>query len=629
MSAISLSVRIEGGVIAHNNRVFIAKNVNLEKISDNIIYAQKDLKEAYKEIFSDALQKYNAKQTRSDRVIKDYYEHIENGNKEKLFYEAIIQYGNQNDSKVGTDGGERAKKMLDEYMKEFEKRNPNFKIFNAVMHLDEATPHLHIDFVPVAFNQKQGLETRVSLRKACEQMGISPQTKKQTERQQWATKEKEIMSRIAKKFGLEIENKNIHRPHLSVEEYKETCRELDKKKKQIKELYEKSNLNPAEIKKSDLDLLVNNSRQLTEEIKEKDKRISDLEKKIRSDFRYIQIGEEQKITFIADSLRKEGIRVVDDLDGIHVPEYAISRAREIAKKYKPEKLTLRKELALTIDRLVYVAKDLDELLKLLTEKGYAVRRGKYISLKPTNIADAKAVRTKSLGDEYTEENLKKRIAEKYSYVKKTEEKINNSSGIEREFYIGIQKTVTIIFSGKKIPKKYNAARSYSINNDWHINELASQISVINREHINSLAQLESLIEKTGANISKLQSSLGEITDMQSAMRDVINKTNFCLANRDKRGDAMFTAKLAAAKETMDKFQITSAEGLQPLKDKYSENIKQLSRLNAEMSEAQKKQSAFLKLQETHSKLTSGGYVDKLTENESIHFTKQIKNASPT
>lgn len=92
MEAMSLSVRVDAGVIGHNNRSFVAKNVISEKISDNITYVKKDLKETYKEIFSEALEKYNAKQTRSDRVIKDYYEHIKNGNQEKLFYEAVIQF---------------------------------------------------------------------------------------------------------------------------------------------------------------------------------------------------------------------------------------------------------------------------------------------------------------------------------------------------------------------------------------------------------------------------------------------------------------------------------------------------------------------------------------------------------
>lgn len=622
MAAVSLSVRVDAGVIGHNNRAFIAKNVDKEKISDNITYVQKDLKEVYKEIFSKALEKYNAKQTRSDRIIKDYFEHIKNGNQEKPFYEAIIQFGDMENSKVGTEGGECAKKMLDDYMKDFEKRNPNLIVFNAVMHLDESTPHLHIDFIPVTHNQTRGLETRVSLKKALDEMGISGTSKRESDRQQWAVREKEIMKSIAKKHGLEIENKNIKRPHLEVEEFKAAQDEMKAAKQKLKSLYEKSDISPNEIKKSDYDILLNNAKQMQKEIKTKNERIKDLENKIQSDFRYIKIGEEQKINFLADNLRKEGISVVDDIDGIHIPEWAVSKAREIAKKYKPAKLTWRKELALTIDRLVYVAKDLDNLLDLLNEKGYVIHKGKYISVKPVNDSEARAVRTKTLGDEYTEENLIKRISEKHSYVKKTEDKIKTSTGIEQEFYIGVQRTVTVIFSGNKIPKKYNPAKGYSINNDWHINELAAQINIINREHINSAAELENLIEKSAANISELQSSINEITDMQSSIRDVISKSEFYFANKDKRGDAMFSTKLATAKETADKFNVSRLEDLTPLKEQYAENIKSLSKLNTAMSELQKKQSALLKLQEIHQALTNGSYIDNLIENEKSKVKKE-------
>lgn len=371
-----------------------------------------------------------------------------------------------------------------------------------------------------------------------------------------------------------------------------------------------------------MDLLVNHSKQLQKEVEAKNRRLTDLENRIQSDFRYIKIGEEQKINFLADNLRKEGISVVDDIDGLHVPEWAVPRAREIAKKYKPVKLTWRKELALTIDRLVYEAVDLDDLLYLLEIKGYTVRKGKYISIKPADDTEARAVRTKTLGDEYTEENLIKRISEKHSYVKKTEEKIKSTSGIEREFYIGVQRTVTVIFSGNKIPKKYNPAKSYSINNDWHINELAAQINIINREHINSAAELESMIEKSGKNILEQQNALNDITEMQSSMRDVIAKAEFYFANKDNRGDVMFTAKLAAAKETLEKFNVTRLEDLEPLKIQYGENIKTLSKINSAMSDLQKRQSALLKLQETHQALTNGSYIDNLIENKKEKLKKE-------
>ena len=409
------------------------------------------------------------------------------------------------------------------------------------------------------------------------------------------------------------ENKNIKRPHLTVDEYKEAAQEIEKAKERVQNLYSKSDLNPRDIKKSDIDLLVNNARDLQRQVEEKNSRILDLENKMQSDFRYIKIGDEQKINFIADNLRRKGISIVDYIDGIQVPEWAVEQVKELAKKYKPVKLTWRKELALTIDRLIYMSTDLDSLLANLKEKGYEVRKGKYISIKPQG-AD-RAVRTKTLGDEYTEEYLIKRISEKHSYLQKTEEKIRSATGIEQEFYVTVRRTVTLIFDGRKIPKKYNAAKSYSINNDWHINELASEISLINREKISSAAELENRIEKIAANISELQVSANEIGEMQSRIREVISKAEFYFENKDRRGDAMFTAKLGQAKELLQKFSISDLIGLEPLKASYSENIKTLAGLNGKIGELHKQQSSLLKLQEVYQSITSGKYLEKITKTQ--------------
>lgn len=285
---------------------------------------------------------------------------------------------------------------------------------------------------------------------------------------------------------------------------------------------------------------------------------------------------------------------------------------ELAKKYKPVKLTWRKELALTIDRLIYISKDLDSLLTNLKEKGYEVRKGKYISVKPQG-AD-RAVRTKSLGEEYTEENLIKRLSEKQSYLQKAEDKMKSTAGIEREFYVGVHRTVTLIFEGTKIPKKYNAAKCYSINNDWHINELASEIGIINREKISSAAELENRIDKIAADINELQAAVNELVDMQRRIREVITSAEFYFQNQYRSGDAMFVSKLASAKELLDKFGITTLSDLEPLKKQYDANVKILSEYNAKMGELHSKRSSLLKLQEIYQSINNGSYFERLTEN---------------
>ena len=157
----TISGMVGKGSVRHNKRVFTAENVNREKTKENIIFKDEKLKDVYKELFQEALEKYNKKQTRNDRKIPDYYEHIRKGRQEKLFHEVIFQIGNKDDMNVDSDNGQIAKELLTEFMQDFEERNPNLRVFFSAIHMDEQTPHLHIDFVPYTTGSKRGLENRV------------------------------------------------------------------------------------------------------------------------------------------------------------------------------------------------------------------------------------------------------------------------------------------------------------------------------------------------------------------------------------------------------------------------------------------------------------------------------------
>lgn len=161
---------------------------------------------------------------RRDRIIPNYYEHIRKGKQEKTFEEIVVQFGDINDCSVGSENGELAKQMLDEYMRGFEARNPNLKVFNAVMHLDEATPHLHIDFVPITHTGSRGLSTRVSMSGALREMGFAPENKFLTEWVAWSDSERAVMEKILREHGLYRDDKNVHREHWSVDEYKRKSR---------------------------------------------------------------------------------------------------------------------------------------------------------------------------------------------------------------------------------------------------------------------------------------------------------------------------------------------------------------------------------------------------------------------
>ena len=208
------------GSVRHNNRNFTAENVDAERTKNNIVYCNENIKRVYHQLFDDALEKYNAKQTRKDRVIDDYYEKIRTGKQEKLFHEIILQIGNMEDMHATSENGQLAKTVLDKYMRGFQERNPNLRVFSAHLHMDEATPHLHIDFVPFTTGSKRGLETRVSLKKALAAQGFAGGTRGNTEWNQWVESEKEKLSEIMLEYGIEWDKLGTHNKHRSVDQYK-------------------------------------------------------------------------------------------------------------------------------------------------------------------------------------------------------------------------------------------------------------------------------------------------------------------------------------------------------------------------------------------------------------------------
>jgi len=208
------------GSLTHNRRDFIAENVDSSRTPLNIEYRNEDIRTVYHELFDGALARYNEKQTRKDRVIDDYYEKIRTSKQEKLFEELIIQIGNKDDMNASSENGQLARQILDEYMQSFQQRNPTLRVFSAHLHMDEATPHLHIDFIPFTTGSKRGLETRVSLKKALEALGFTGGTKSHTELNQWIESEKQALASIMARRDIEWEQKGTHEEHLSVLDYK-------------------------------------------------------------------------------------------------------------------------------------------------------------------------------------------------------------------------------------------------------------------------------------------------------------------------------------------------------------------------------------------------------------------------
>ena len=338
------------GSVNHNSRKFHAKNTDPERSHWNVEYYNQDIREVYHELFDGALERYNAKQTRKDRKIEDYYEKIRSGKQEKPFHEIILQIGNKDDMGAKTTEGQMAAKILDEYMKGFQERNPTLRVFSAHLHMDEATPHLHIDFVPYITGSKRGLDTRVSLKQALSALGFKGGTRMETELNQWVTAEKQQLASIMLEHGIEWEQKGTHEKHLSLLDFEkqERAKEVAALETQKAEL-EEHNANMQEVNEKWLDQLENIEREISsahENREEADKQ-ADQAKKKASQY-------EKKLTEIAPMIKdmeRFAEKYSDDPDEV-LPE---AGTLETGKSYREKKAKPLIKKIVTVLRSVYRA----------------------------------------------------------------------------------------------------------------------------------------------------------------------------------------------------------------------------------------------------------------------------------
>lgn len=215
----TLSITIGSGDIRHNNRLFRPSNVDHSRTPDNITLIREDIQDAYHRLFDESVIKYNENQKRNDRKIKNYYDKIYRSKKEKPFYEFIAQVGNQGDQ----PDQKKCVEILEEFNQMLQKDYSNMKIFNSVIHVDESTPHIHIDFIPVGEGYKKGLEKRASMQKALQNLGFS----------NYADFRNELMQKfeeIAKKHDIERKRDvAVGERHLTIQDYRALQRMAEQK----------------------------------------------------------------------------------------------------------------------------------------------------------------------------------------------------------------------------------------------------------------------------------------------------------------------------------------------------------------------------------------------------------------
>ena len=340
----TISGMIGAGSLAHNRRDFIAENVDPDRVHLNICYQNENLKQVYKELFDESVERYNVGK-RKDRQITNYYEKIRQGKQEKLFHEVIFQIGNCEDMAAGTPDGELAVKVLDEYIQNFQKRNPSLRVFSCYLHQDEATPHLHIDFVPYVTGWKgKGMDTRVSLKQVLKSLGFQGGNKHDTELNQWMNHEKEVLAEIAKHHGIEWEQKGTHEEHLDVynfkkKERKKEVQELEQEKEYLTAENEGLTAQIAEVR-ADIKMLEEEKNQAQKDKEMAEQRAEKAEKELKS----LEQHREQ-LQPIMDNVNKE-LREVGTIELLLPEAGSLERAATYRdKKIKPLFIKMKNKIA--------------------------------------------------------------------------------------------------------------------------------------------------------------------------------------------------------------------------------------------------------------------------------------------
>lgn len=520
------------GVIAHNNRKFFAKNVDQNRSADNVTYKSIELREFYHQLFDKALESYNEKKRSNEKII-DYFEHIKNSKQERLFEEIIVGFGNMKENDVGSQDWKTKQALCDEYMREFEKRNPNLKVFNAVLHLDEANPHLHIDFVPIATNQTRGLSTRVSMKQALIEQGFVPQKRSETGLMMWEESEREAMTEILRRHGLNRDHKNNHRRHLTIGEYKAQQAELEKMKEQTERI--KANVAaatqkiPDEVTAEEAAMLQNENALMQKKIEQQREQIAELVQRYSSPIVKFEVYNPDKLLYVARELENRNIQFAEEENALYVPKFALDQCRIIAADFKNIFPGIKDNIKMDIDVLVLSSESLDQLLDKLHALGYEIKRGKYLAVKSPKAQ--KFTRLKSLGADYLPENLEKRIANRNIFPDAVREKTEGAVGVEREFHLEISKTIVAVQGLAFRPKKSNDFKIYDFENDDIINRLSKQILTITEFNINSREKLYATAQEFE---NKIVENLERIKELESEIPSLKKKNESGNATEDQR-----------------------------------------------------------------------------------------------
>ena len=391
----------------HNirNPKVVSKEAHIKPNGKFEIWHDEKPRDAYNRLFGQALEEYNNKQKRSDRKIRDYYNHICNDKMKHPVYEMIIAVG----SRDNTVDEETGYSVLRAFYDGWKQRNPNLELIGAYYHADEdGVPHIHIDYVPVATGYVNGMTTQSALVKALGQQGFHKEGKA-TAQIKWEKRENTTLEKLCNSFGIDVEHPLIEgRKHIETERYKfqaqvqADIQEMEQKRQKAqhqtdlaeeqeriakqKVQEEQDNLDWQREQLENLNLEI---ERLTRERDKRQKQVDKLEKRLKNVKGEVLTAEQAKDTEIKNTLGvailpyKKAIDLkttaerVEKADEIIREEWNIvSRAVKKAEKETAEINQELKDKQETIERYLKAIDELKEVYRSLLNTEYLIKEWK-------------------------------------------------------------------------------------------------------------------------------------------------------------------------------------------------------------------------------------------------------------
>lgn len=488
--------------------------------------------------------------------------------------------------------------MLDEYVRNFRQRNPNLHLFNAVMHLDEASPHLHLNVIPFYTKPRQrGMRIGVSMKQALIEQGCVPQGKRSNQLIVWEQRERDVMEEILHRHGVQREDKQADYKHLSVEDYK-----LKKDREELTEILRKRmRITDQKLLQQQVRMLENKAALLEQECRK-------LEAERHSPFKLFFYRTPEQQSFVQEKMQTEGIPYHELENGFEARDCYVKQIRKIEKQYIPPKRSYREILRNDVDCLLMQSQSIDELLDHLKRVGYAVKQGNYLAVKPKS--GENFIRLQSLGEAYSEIGLRNRLHRKARFEKLLDERIQAAAPESASCIVW--KTLrfyTVTYTKGALPMcRRDRNKPYSWENDAEVDKLLALNRMLNE----------------GATLQSLQKNLGEKADVQrQILDDVLRhredlKAFHTLKEQievvfDGKSSDVFT--LSQAKAALSKHPNITRQNYRNIDTLIESETAELRQSEAQLAEAEQKAKEASELLTTAKRVFGETYVQHLVHNE--------------